>query len=61
MQKALFRDNSYKMPKVKNYFLVNIYFIYRHSKIKNGVTRLFFKLEAFKVTGDSFIIHKLEY
>ena len=47
MQKTLFRGSSYKIPKVKNYFLVNMYFIYRYSKIKNRVTRLFFKLEAF--------------
>ena len=44
---TLFKGSSYKMPKAKNYFLVNIYFIYRYSKIKNGVTRLFFKLEVF--------------
>ena len=47
MQKTLFKGSSYKMRKVKNYFLVNIYFIYRYSKIKNRVTRLVFKLEAF--------------
>ena len=34
VQKTLFEGSSYKMPKVKNYFLVNIYFIYRYSKIK---------------------------
>ena len=45
VQKALFKGSSYKMSKVKNYFLVNIYFIYRYSKIKNNTA--FFKLEAF--------------
>ena len=49
-KETLFRRSSCKMPKVKNYLLVNIYFIYRYLKIeKNRVTRLFFKLEAFKV------------
>ena len=47
VQKTLFKGSSYKMPKVKNYFLVNIYFIYRYSKVKSRVTQLFFKLEAF--------------
>ena len=48
MKKMLFRGSSFKMPKAKNYFLVNIYFIYRYLKIKkNRVTLLFFKLEAF--------------
>ena len=47
MQKTLFKDSSYKVPKVKNNFLLTIYFIYRYSKIKKRVTRLFFKLEAF--------------
>ena len=32
----VFKGSSYKMPKVKNYFLVNIYFIYRYSKIKKS-------------------------
>ena len=39
---TLFKGSSYKMPKVKNYFLVDMYFIYRYSKIKNRVTLLFF-------------------
>ena len=39
--KTLFRDSSYKMSKVKNYFLVNVYFIYRYSKIKNRLTAFF--------------------
>ena len=47
MKKTPFRGSSNKRPKVKNYFLVNIYFIYRYSKIKKRVTRIFFKLEAF--------------
>ena len=49
MQKTLFRGSSYKMPKVKNYFLVNIYIYvtYRYSKIKiYRVTQLFSELEA---------------
>ena len=29
------------MPKVKNYFSVNIYFIYPYSKLKDRVTRRF--------------------
>ena len=33
-KKTLFRGSSYKMPKVKNYFLINMYFIYRYSKLK---------------------------
>ena len=36
-----------KCERLKNYFVLNIYFIYRYSKIKNRVTRLFFKSEAF--------------
>ena len=49
MQKTLFKGSSYEMPKLKNYFLVNVYFIYRYSKIKkNRVMRLLFKSEAFK-------------
>ena len=47
MQKKVFKGSSYKMPKVKSYFLVNLYFIYRCSKINNRVTLLFFKLEEF--------------
>ena len=43
---TLFKGSSYKMPKVKTIFLVNIYFIYRYSTKKEG-KRLFFKLEAF--------------
>ena len=27
--KTLFKGSSYKMAKVQNYFLINIYFIYR--------------------------------
>ena len=47
VQKTLFKGSSHKVPKVKNFFLVNTYFIYRYSKIKNNrVTRPFFKLEA---------------
>ena len=54
MRKTLFKGSSHEMPKVKNYFLVNIYFIYRYSKIKkNWVTRPFFKLEAFNVSINS--------
>ena len=32
--KTLFKGSFYKMPKVKKYFLVYIYFIYRYSKLK---------------------------
>ena len=46
-KKMLFEGRSYKIPRVKNYFLVNIYFIYRYSKInKKGNAAFFFKLEA---------------
>ena len=34
VQKTLFRGSFYKMPKVKNYFVVNIYFVCYYSKIK---------------------------
>ena len=47
-KKTLFRGSSYKMTKVKNYFVVNIYFIYRYSKIKKKQGNVvFLKLEAF--------------
>ena len=43
MQEALFKGSFYKMPRVKNYVLVNIYFIYSYSKIKKqGNADLFF-------------------
>ena len=35
------------MPKVKNYFLVILYFFYRDSKIKKYGSAAFFKLEMF--------------
>ena len=35
------------MPKAKNYFLDNIYFIYRYSKIKKIGNAAFSKLEVF--------------
>ena len=45
--KTLFKGSSYKMPKVKKLFLVNIYFIYHHSKIKkNRVAQLFFQIRS---------------
>ena len=47
MRKTLLKGSSHKMPKVKNYFLVNIYFIYRYSKIKRQGNAAFFKLKAF--------------
>ena len=47
MQKTLFKGSSYKMPKVKNYFLINIYLIYRYSKIKKIGYAAFFKVQAF--------------
>ena len=37
---TLFKGSSYEMPKVENYFLVDIYFNYLYSKIKNRVTWL---------------------
>ena len=46
-KETLFKGSSYKMPKVKNYVLVNIYFIYCYSKIKQYGNAAFFKLEAF--------------
>ena len=47
-KKTVFRGSSYKRPKVKNYFLVDIYFIYRYSIIKKEYgNTAFFKLEAF--------------
>ena len=33
-EKTLFKGSSYKMLKAENYFLVNIYFMYRYSNIK---------------------------
>ena len=48
MHKTLFRGSSYKMPKVKSYFLFNIYFIVIQKLKKNRITPHFFsKLEAF--------------
>ena len=31
--KKLFKGSSYKMPELKNYVLVNLYFTYHYSKI----------------------------
>ena len=36
MQNTLFKGSPYKMPRIKNYFLVNIYFICHYSKIKKN-------------------------
>ena len=56
-KKTLLRGSYYKMPKVNNYFLVNLYFIYRYSNIKKYGNAVFFKLEAFKV--DDYLRQKL--
>ena len=41
-KKMMFRGNSYKMPKVKNYFFG---YIYRYSKIKKGDAAFFFQIK----------------
>ena len=45
-QKTLFKGSSYKMPRVKNYFLVNIYFIYQYSKINKLGNAAFFQIRS---------------
>ena len=61
MQKTLFKGSSCKMQKVKNYFLVNIYFVYRYFKIKKQGNVAFLKSEAFncKVSFIDLLLQKL--
>ena len=49
MPKKLFKGSCYKMQRLKNYFLANLYFFYRDSKIKNKnmIALRFIKLEMF--------------
>ena len=41
------KGTFYKMPKLKSYFLVNLYFFYSDSKRKRFGNAAFFKLDMF--------------
>ena len=57
-KKTLFKGSFYKMPKVKNYFLFNIYFIYRYSKIKRKGNVAFFHMAHLRYPIEKFSLNR---